>query len=101
MNASRATATVPTQIHSGGQSPESSEYEYYPEEHDTDNLREPNDDEWEHMRELRNEEALKAYRVNPLSVRAPDVQQPTNTRVDAVPNRTDGRTEGTQHLPTA
>ena len=54
MNASRATATVPTQIHSGGQSPESSEYKYYPEEHDTDNLREPNDDEWEHMREVRN-----------------------------------------------
>ena len=52
------------------------------------------------MRELRNEEALKAYRVNPPFVRAPDVQQPTNTRLDAVPNRTDGRTEGTQHIPT-
>ena len=52
------------------------------------------------MRELRNEEALKAYRVNPLFVRAPDVQQPTNTRLDAVLNRTDGHTRGTQHIPT-
>ena len=60
------------QVVNGAQSPESSEYEYHSEEHDLDNLREPYEDEWEHMREMRNQEAMKRYLV----------ETPTATGVD-------------------